>query len=229
MTPSKGPAIIIGYGPGVSGAVAEAFAREGYPLALIARDPAKLDGAIQTLRSKGVDARGFAADAGDAASLTAALAAAKADLGDAEVLHYNAALWRPGPVLETTPESFDADFRIAVTGALVAARALAPAMIAAKRGTLLFTGGGLALYPSPQAPSLSVGKAGIRALAMMLAQELAPHNVRVGTVTIAGEVAPGTAFAPEMIAGAFLDLHRGRPDPATAEIIFDGSNDVRSR
>jgi NAD(P)-dependent dehydrogenase (short-subunit alcohol dehydrogenase family) len=222
MTPSKGPATIIGYGPGVSGAVAEAFAREGYPLALIARDPSKLDSAVQALRSKGMDARGFTADAGDAASLTAALAAAKADLGDAEVLHYNAALWRPGPVLETTPDSFDEDFRVAVTGALVAARALAPAMIAAGRGTLLFTGGGLALYPSPQAPSLSVGKAGIQALALMLAEELAPHGIRVGTVTIAGEVAPGTAFAPEKIAQAFLSLYRTLPDAKTAEIVFSG-------
>jgi NAD(P)-dependent dehydrogenase (short-subunit alcohol dehydrogenase family) len=207
MTPSKGPAIIIGYGPGVSGAVAEAFVREGYPLALIARDANKLDVAVKALRAKGIEAQAFSADAGDALSLTTALNAVRDTLGDAEVLHYNAAYWRPGPVLETTPESFDDDFRVCVTGALVAARALAPAMIAAGCGTLLFTGGGLALYPSPQAPSLSVGKAGIRALALMLAEELAPHGIRVGTVTIAGEIAPGTAFAPEKIAQAFLSLH----------------------
>lgn len=223
MTQSKGPAIIIGYGPGVSGAVAEAFAKEGYPLALIARDTAKLDAAVTAFHASGIAARGFAADAGHATALTTALDAARDAFGDAEVLVYNAALWRPGPVLATTPESFDADFQLCVTGALVAARALAPAMIAAGRGTLLFTGGGLALYPSPQAPSLSVGKAGIRALALMLAAELAPSGIRVGTVTIAGEVAAGTPFAPEKIADAFLALHRSPPDPATAEVVFRGS------
>ena len=222
MTQSKGPAIIIGYGSGVSGAVAEAFAKEGYPLALMARDAAKLDAAVAAFRASGVEARGFVADAGDAAALTAALDAAHEALGDAEVLVYNAALWRPGPVLATTAESFDADFKVCVTGALVAARALAPAMIAAGRGSLLFTGGGLALYPSPQAPSLSVGKAGIRALALMLAKELAPNGIRVGTVTIAGEVAVGTPFTPEKIADAFLALHRSPPDAATAEIVFRG-------
>lgn len=77
-------------------------------------------------------------------------------------------------------------------------------------------------YPSPQAPSLSVGKAGIRALALMLAEELAPMGIRVGTVTIAGQVEPGTAFAPERIAEACLSLHRGQPDPKTAEIVFTG-------
>lgn len=222
MTSSKGPAIIIGYGPGVSGAVAEAFAGEGYPLALIARDAAKLDAAVNAFVARGVVAQGFAADAGDAASLTSTLDAIRGAHGDAEVMLYNAAYWRSGPVLDTTPESFDEDFRVAVTGALVAARALAPAMIAAGRGTLLFTGGGLALYPSPQAPSLSVGKAGIRALALMLAEELAPNGIRVGTVTIAGEVAPGTAFSPEKIAAAFLSLHHGLPDPKTAEMVFLG-------
>lgn len=222
MSASKGLAIIIGYGPGVSGAVAEAFAREGHPLALIARDAVKLEAGVKALQGKGIAAKGFAADAGDAASLTAALDATRNAQGEAEVLLYNAALWRPGPVLATTPDSFDADFRVCVTGALVAARALAPAMIRAGRGTLLFTGGGLALYPSPQAPSLSVGKAGIRALALMLAEELAPKGIRAGTVTIAGEVAAGTAFAPEKIAAAFLSLHKTPADPKTAEIVFTG-------
>lgn len=222
MDSPKGPAIIIGYGPGVSGAVAEALAGEGYPLALVARDAGKLEAAVSAFVARGIKAQAFATDAGDAASLAKALDAIRVAHGDAEVLLYNAAYWRPGPVLDTTPESFDEDFRVCVTGALVAARALAPAMIAAGRGTLLFTGGGLALYPSPQAPSLSVGKAGIRALALMLAEELAPKGIRVGTVTIAGQVEPGTAFAPEKIAEAFLSLHRGQPDPKTTEIVFTG-------
>ena len=58
----------------------------------------------------------------------------------------------------------------------------------------------------------------------MLADELAPHGVRAGTVTVAGTVAPGTAFAPERIAAAFVRLHRTPPDPAGSEIIFDGTD-----
>ena len=73
-----------------------------------------------------------------------------------------------------------------------------------------------------EAPSLSVGKAGIRALALMLAKELEPNGIRVGTVTIAGEGAVGTPFAPEKVAKAFLALHNTPPDAATAEIVFRG-------
>ena len=70
----------------------------------------------------------------------------------------------------------------------------------------------------PVAPALSIGKAAIRVLALMLAEELAPAGIRVGTVTIMGTVAPGTSLDPARIAEAFVALHHGAPDPATADV-----------
>ena len=166
----QGNAIIIGYGPGVGAAVALAFGREGHSLSLIARDAAKLDAAVSTLAAEGIKAQGFAADAGDEASLMAALDHASSAFGAANVLIYNAAFWRPGPTLALSPALLVHDFSVSVVGALTAARKVAPDMVAKGTGSILFTGGGLALYPSPAAPSLSIGKAGIRSLALMLAQ-----------------------------------------------------------
>jgi NAD(P)-dependent dehydrogenase (short-subunit alcohol dehydrogenase family) len=217
-----GSAIIIGYGPGVGAGAAEAFAKLGYPLALLARDPAKVELAAKSMADRGFPAKGFAADAGDDESLSQALAAATAAMGEPDILIYNAARARPGPVLDLAPEALVEDFRICVVGALNAARAVAPGMIARGRGSILFTGGGFALYPSPQAPALSIGKAGIRALALMLAAELAPKHIRVGTVTIAGAVSPHTAFSPERIGEAFVSLHQSAVDAGTAEIVFRG-------
>ena len=219
---TDGAAIIIGYGPGVGHAVAEAFARRGHALALLARDTKKLEAAVERFARCGDIARSFPVDASDVPALAAALAKVRDAMGDAHVLVYNAAHWRPGPVLATDPGDFDRDLRLDVTGALVAARWAAPPMVARGKGTILFTGGGLALYPSPDAPSLSIGKAGIRALALMLAAELAPAGVRVGTVTIAGNVAAGSDFSPDLIAQSFMRLHDTPPDPATAEILFRG-------
>src|SRR5262249_31416354 len=101
-----GTAVIIGFGPGVGDAVAEAFAREGFDLALIARNSEKLSIATKTMRARGLTARGFVADASNAAAQIDALQQARNELGAVEILVYNAAHWRPGPVLETTPESF---------------------------------------------------------------------------------------------------------------------------
>ncbi len=216
----SGPCIIVGYGPGIGGAVARAFGREGMSLGLVARNAAKLDAAVAELEAAGHAAAAFPADAGDAASLSAALSAAQDRFGAADVLVYNAATWRSGPVLATAPAELDADFRICVTGALTAARAVAPAMQTRGHGSLLFTSGGFALHPNPIAPTLSIGKAGLRALVLMLAQELAPAGVRVGMVTVMGRVQPGTEFDPDSIAASFLALHHGTPDPATAEHRF---------
>ena len=52
-----------------------------------------------------------------------------------------------------------------IGGAMVAAQAAAPKMMARGSGSILFTGGGFALQPHPDYLSLSIGKAGIRALA----------------------------------------------------------------
>ncbi len=140
--------------------------------------------------------------------------------GPVDVLVYNAATWRDGPVLALTPEQLVEDFRVCAVSALVSARAVAPAMRARGQGTIIFTGGGFALFPSAVAPSLSIGKGAIRALALMLAAELAPSGVRVGTVTIMGVVAPGTKFDPDAIARRYLDIHRGAAGATVAELQF---------
>ena len=216
-------AVVIGYGPGMGAAIARAFAAEGMALAILARDAGKLDAGVAALRGAGApDAAGIAVDATDADALRRAMADVLERFGTPTVLVYNASLWRPGPTLATNAAEFEHDFRLNVGGALVAALAVAPGMKERGAGTILFTGGGLALYPSSEAPSLSVGKAGVRALALLLAQELAPAGVKVGTVTILGAVAPGTPFDPDRIAEAFVRFHHAPLDPKQAEVRFTG-------
>jgi short-subunit dehydrogenase len=75
------------------------------------------------------------------------------------------------------------------------------------RGSILVTGGGLALDPWPRMCSLAVGKAGVRSLALSLHKELAPQGIHAATVTIAGIVEKGTRFDPDAIANVFWELH----------------------
>jgi len=213
-------AVVVGYGPGIGAAVAEAFGQAGHTLSLIARDGTKVQAAAADWVSRGHKAIGLAANAGESQALRAALREARDALGDPEVLVYNAAAWRPGPVLNLTPIELVQDFEVCVAGALTAASAVVESMRSRGRGSILFTGGGLALHPSRFAPSLSIGKAGIRALALMLADELAPSGVKVGTVTVAGTVADGTSLSPTRIAQAFLELHHNRTDFGRAEIVL---------
>ncbi len=205
---------VIGFGPGVGAAVARRFAAGGFDVLGLARNPAK----HAALVSDGITLA--VADAADPASLAAALPAAT------QMLIFNAyaaTMVDAGPSA-LTPEALMADLAVNVAGALAAARAVLPGMRQAGRGTILFTGGGLALDPTGWLPaaSLAIGKAGLRSLAQTLHAELAPQNIHAGTVTIAGMVATGSAFDPDRIAEAFWDLHEDPAGAFRAEIIFKG-------
>lgn len=195
--------VVIGAGPGLGRAVAERFAREGYRIGLIARDARRLDEFASSLRARGTRAATASADAGDDASLRGAIKALEGELGATTALVYNAAAFTPGLPTQVSAEAVNADFRVSVTGAITAAQAVVPAMKAAGSGTILLTGGGLALHPNAQAASLSLGKTGLRSLAFMLAQELRPAGIRVSTITIAGYIQTGTHFDPLRIAEVY--------------------------
>jgi short-subunit dehydrogenase len=213
---------IVGAGKGISGSVAKRFGSEGFQIALIARNAEKLEGLKTELEGQGFTVRTYTADAGDAKTLSASLERVTADLGAPQVLVYNAMSSSVQGAVSLEPAALEADFRVNVSGALVAAKAVLPAMLEANRGTILFTGGGLALHPAPQYASLAVGKAGLRNLAFSLAQELEPKNIHVATVTVAGFVKPGTAFDPDKIAAHYWRLHTQARGAWETEHLFQG-------
>ena len=92
-----------------------------------------------------------------------------------------------------------------VVGAITAAAHLLPRMAEAEGGTYVITGG--MPEPVPEVTSLSLGKAGVRALAELLDRRFGPLGVHVAAVTVGGAVASGTAFYPDDIAEHYWRLH----------------------
>lgn len=217
---SKPVIAVVGAGPGVGLAVAKRFSREGFVVALIARRPDAIADYVVEIQRTGGEAHGFPADAADEASLQRAFAEIKERLGAPSVLVYNAAVLKQGRPSELSIPDFVHDFRVNVAGALVAAQAVIPDMRAKKSGTILFTGGGLALTPYAPVASLAVGKAALRNLAHSLGAELDPDGIHVGTVTICGFVKPGSHFDPDRIADAYWTLHSQGPGEHEREIIY---------
>ncbi|WP_306552458.1 SDR family NAD(P)-dependent oxidoreductase [Lysinibacillus sphaericus] len=139
-------------------------------------------------------------------SLIAAFNQIKSDYGVPDVLIYNA-----GANTINNPSILDQqdllnDFNVNVAGALTSSQQVIPEMIERQKGTILFTGGMLALNPVASRASAAISKAGLRNLTFTLADELSPHGITVGTVTIGGVVKPGTFFDPNRIAEAYWVL-----------------------
>ena len=216
-------AIIIGAGPGIGTAVAHRFATAGMPLGLIARTGATLDAARAAVAATGVTVAGATADAGRDDQLTAALDALTGQLGVPVALIYNAGLIRRDRPGELSRERYLAAYAVNVLGAMTAAVHLAPAMAGAGGGTIVITGG--MPEPDPEFTSLSLGKAGVRALTKLLASEYGPAGIHVATVTVGGAVAPGGPYDPDQIAGHYWRLHT-QPRPAWEHevAVGDGTN-----
>jgi len=198
-------AVVIGAGSGIGQSVARRFAREGMPVALIARSEKTVNSAAEALSSSGVPVLRLTADSTDEAALRAALDAAAAEFGLPDVVVYNAAIIRADAPGELNVSGQLHAWAVNVIGALTAAAHLAPAMAQRGNGTFIITGG--MPEPDPKYVSLSLGKAGVRTLVTLLDQEYGPSGVHIATVTVAGAVAPGTKFAPDDIAEYYWRLH----------------------
>lgn len=220
----KRATIVAAAGPGVGLAVAKRFARDGHPVALIARRPAALEAMAAGIAEIGGTARAFPADVTDWPALRAALAEIAGEMGAPEVLVWNGGRWAETPALSLDAAEFETDLRLTTVGAVVAAQAVAPAMEGAGGGSILVTGGGLALAPhyGGAVPALAAGKAAVRALVHAAAPEFAARGIHLGTVTIAGQVAPGGSFDPDRIAEVFAALHAEPKDGWTVERIYQG-------
>ena len=134
-------ALIIGAGDGLSASLARLLAREGYAVALAARNTGKLAAlAAETGASL------HAADAADAAQVAALFAAA----GDAEVVVYNPSYRTRGPIAELDPAEVQKSLQVCAFGAFLAVREAARRMQQAGRGTILLTGAsaGVKGYPA---------------------------------------------------------------------------------
>jgi NAD(P)-dependent dehydrogenase (short-subunit alcohol dehydrogenase family) len=213
-------AVIIGAGPGIGRAVALRFAREGLPVALVARTGATVRAAAEAVAALGVRAVPLTADSTDETALRAALDAAADELGPPDVVVYNAAIIQADSLGELSASAHQAAWAVNVVGALTTAAHVLPGMARRGGGSFIVTGG--MPEPKPRYVSLSLGKAGVRTLVAMLDQEYGPSGVHVATVTVAGAVAPGTAFDADDIAEHYWRLHTQPRQRWEREVVHDG-------
>src|ERR1700683_5502447 len=125
---------IVGAGPGIGLAIAQRFGREGFNIALIARNAKKLDELCTQLTSQGVESAAFAADVLDRPALVRALETAAARFGTIDVLEYGpapaSATLRTPRMIDVQNQKFQLDF--GVLGAVAAVQAVLPAMLERK-------------------------------------------------------------------------------------------------
>lgn len=208
--------VIIGAGSGLGNAVGKQFGKNEYRVVLLARREEALRGYEAEFCSEGMEVHTHVADAAAGDSLRAALDWVQQEFGAPDVVVYNVGITTPDTP-EMSGDELVRHFRADVAGAYDCARLVATDEFAAKGGAIIFTGGGLALYPVHFFTPLSIDKAALRALAYTLHEQLAPRGIFVGTVTVSGTIGGDAFFAPERIAEAYWQLNAERK---ACEIIY---------
>ena len=181
---AKPVCVVAGIGPGNGAAFARRFASEGYAVALLARST---DLAAQ-LASGLPDARAYACDVTDGASVSRAFDAIRRDLGDPEVLVYNAGSGVWGSIEEATAADFEYAWRVNALGGLLASKQVIPAMKRAGRGSIVFVGATASRKGGPRSAAFSSAKGAQRSLAESMARALWPSGIHVALIVVDGVV-----------------------------------------
>ncbi|RAI61026.1 SDR family NAD(P)-dependent oxidoreductase [Roseicella frigidaeris] len=200
-------ALIIGAGDGLSASLARLLAREGYAIALAARNTAKL---AELAAATGATAH--ACDAADPAQVARLFESA----GEAEVVVYNPSYRTRGPLAGLDPAEVQKSLQVCAFGGFLAVREAARRMVPRGRGTILLTGASAGVKGYPESAAFAMGKFALRGLAQSAARELHPKGVHVGHVVIDGgirsarrpETGEDSLLDPDAIAETYLQLIR---------------------
>jgi len=208
--------VIAGAGPGLGAAIAERYSSEGFISYMLSRRPERVADAVAPLLARGLSVVPLECDVRSAASLGDAIALIGRS-GGCDVIVYNAFVDSGKRAMSLGSDQLLSDFRVNVASALSLVRLAVRHMRFKGTGTILFSGCGLAHAPSAKKTSLSVGKAGLRALVDCIAEELEPRGVRVGMVTIEGVVPAGAARLAS-IADLYWHLFADRQNVGKREV-----------
>ncbi|MEQ8967515.1 MAG: SDR family oxidoreductase [Azospirillaceae bacterium] len=190
-------ALVIGSATGIGRAVVDAFAAAGADVAVADKGHADaLDALVAGLRSAGRDAVALQVDVVDEASVAAAIQAATDRFGALDILVNNAGTaQRQGPFETTDTGEWDRVMAVNLRGVAFGMKHALPAMLARGYGRIINTASQLAHKPSPGNAAYCASKAGVVALTVSVAQEVARSGVTVNAVC------PGPTDTPMWRAG----------------------------
>jgi NAD(P)-dependent dehydrogenase (short-subunit alcohol dehydrogenase family) len=224
-------AFITGGNSGIGLATARLFVAEGARVAITGRNKATLDAAANEL---GPNAFAIVADATDVAATENAVARAVEKFGKLDIVFANAGIAGNTPVGGTTLAAFEAVLRTNITSVFFTVQAAAPHLN--DGGSVILNGSVISVLGNPGYSAYAASKAGVRAMARVMASELSPRNIRVNVV------APGAIRTPiwngaAPSAEAFAELEKrlslttplgriGEADHIARTVLFLASDDA---
>src|SRR5580692_8966717 len=223
-------AFITGGNSGIGLATARLFVAEGAKVAITGRNQATLEAAAKEL---GPNALALVADANDIAATERAIRRAVEKFGKLDILFANAGIPGNTPIGTTTVEAFEKVIRTNITAVFFTVQAAVPHLN--DGASIILNGSVISVLGNPGYAAYAASKAGVRAMARVMASELSPRNIRVNVVSPGAIRTPiwGAAIATPEAEKAFekrmgmtTPLGRiGEPDHISKTVLFLASDD----
>ena len=206
---------IVGAGKGLSASLARLFSREGFQVALGARNIGKLADLMQETSAMAV-----ACDAGVQAEVEAAFDAVEKRFGVPDLVVFNAGFRVRGALVDLDPGEVERTIRASAFAGFLVAQAAVRRMLPRGSGAIFFTGASASVKGYANSAPFAMGKFALRGLAQSMARELSPQGIHVAHIVIDGAIRQGAedpraaargadgVLLPDEIAKTYLHLYR---------------------
>lgn len=180
----KGVVIVTGAAGGIGYAIAQTLAETWPRIALLDLNADAVEARAAELRAGGADARAYSIDLSDADAIAPTMDRVRGDFGPIEGLVNNAGILQLKTLASTTASDFDLTIAINLRAPFLLIQSVAPDMIGAGRGAIVSIASSAGKTGGSSAQGVyGASKAAVTCLTKSFARELAPHGVRVNSVS----------------------------------------------
>src|SRR3977135_148474 len=224
-------AFITGGNSGIGLATARLFVAEGARVAITGRNQATLEAAAREL---GPNALAIVADATDIEATERAILQAVGKFGKLDIVFANAGIASNTPIGGTTLAAFESIIRTNITSVFFTVQAAAAHLN--DGASIILNGSVISVLGNPGYSAYAASKAGVRAMARVMASELSPRNIRVNLVAPGAYRRPiwnGRAPTPEAVVALEKRISQavplgrfGKPEEVAKTVLFLDSDDA---
>jgi 3-oxoacyl-[acyl-carrier protein] reductase len=214
-------ALVTGSTRGIGRAIATTLAGSGARVAVVGRERGRAEEAASQI---GAEARGFACDVADTASVAALVEEVEKTFGSLDILVNNAGLTRDNLLMRIKDADWDAVIDANLRGAFASIRAASRGMMKRRWGRIINIASIVGIMGNKGQANYAASKAGLIGLTKSVAKELGSRNI------LCNAVAPGfietdmtAAMTPEARAAlsAQIPLERlGTPEDIAGTVAF---------
>ena len=176
-------ALVTGSGRNIGRALALAFADAGANVVVNGhQDREAIERVAGEVRERGVKAMALLADVADDMAVAAMVATAETELGGIDIDVSNVGVRDTRPLLDITPELWRSVMNTNLNAAFYLSRCVLPGMKARGWGRIIHIAGRTGFFPKAERAHVGTSKAGLHALAKVIALEFGPHGVTANTL-----------------------------------------------